>query len=131
MEVLEATLSQCLELLLLLGRSAQVFEEDWKKVLEKRKKAEAGEGDSKPEGPPILAMSVEPLPEASSSGCLERCQGGEAEREDPRGECSHRERGSTGRGGGPFVVSASAVERPMGSPTDQTSPTTSGGSGVA
>ena len=96
-------------------RSAKAFEQDWKKVLEARKKEEEGEGDSEPEGPPILAVAVEP-PSSSAE------QQPETANRDQKSDGEQQE--ATGSNGA--RVCATVVERPSGNPSDQTEATTSG-----
>lgn len=97
-------------------RSAQAFEADWEKVLAARKKEEEG-GESKAEGPPILAMAVEPLPDNSQDLKLDTA-------EERNSSESNRLEGSEGVS--PLRVSASAVERVAGDPGEQSEATTSG-----
>ena len=86
-------------------------------MIEARQKAEAEGGDSKPEGPPILAMAVEPLPEATET----RQEDEAVEKTFVKGERLGEDQAVSS-----LRVSASAVERVAGDRGSQPEASTSG-----
>lgn len=92
-------------------RSAAAFDEDWRKVLKSREEREGDSEGKSGSGPPVLAMAITPLSEASPSG-QELSGKGIKKLDTTERDCGR--------------VSASTVERPSASAQDQSEASTSG-----